>query len=121
MTTPLAKLICRILPVAAAIGVLAACAPPPSAPSSSNLTLDMRRMQSSLDQQEQAVQSLSRQVAELESRLQRQAEDIEQLRQSAPKTHGRIPTRPEDASTRVRHSAIAGRKLTDGNLPAGLR
>lgn len=86
MTSPLAKLICRILPVAALIGVLAGCAPPPSAPSSSNLTLDMRRMQSSLDQQEQAVQSLSRQVAELDSRLQRQTEEIAQLRQSSQKT-----------------------------------
>jgi tol-pal system protein YbgF len=46
----------------------------------------MRRMQSSLEQQEQAVQSLSRQIAELESRLQRQTEDLENLRQSAPKT-----------------------------------
>ena len=86
MTIPLAKLICRILPVITTIGFVAGCVPPPSTPPSSNLTVDMRRMQASLEQQEQAVQSLSRQVTELESRLQRQTEDLEKLRQSAPKT-----------------------------------
>lgn len=73
-------LIYRILTVAAVTGMLAACAPPPTAPMSSNLTLDMRRLQSSLGSQEQAVETLSRKVAELESRLQRQSEEIEQLR-----------------------------------------
>jgi len=80
-------LILRILPVAAVLGILSSCAPPPSAPASSNLTLDMRRMQSSLDKQEHTLQSLSRQVAELENRLQRQSDEIEGLRQ----TSSRVP------------------------------
>jgi len=75
----------RILTLVAVIGLLGACAPPPMTPTSSNLTLEMRRLNSSLDSQEQTVQKLSRQVAELETRLQRQTEEIEQLRQ-APQT-----------------------------------
>jgi len=71
----------RILTVATVIGLLAGCAPPPTAPTSGNLTLEMRRMHSSLDKQEQTVQQLSRQVAEFETRLQRQSEELEQLRQ----------------------------------------
>jgi tol-pal system protein YbgF len=83
MNTPLANLIFKILPVTATFGILAACAPPPMTSISSNQTLDMRRVQSSLDRQEQSVQDLTRQVAAMESRLQRQAEEIEQLRQTS--------------------------------------
>lgn len=75
MTIP----ICRILAVAAVIGLLTACAPPPTTSISNNLTLEMRRLHSSLSSQEQAVQTLSRQVAALENRLQNQAEAIAQL------------------------------------------
>ena len=72
----------RILTVATVLGLLAACTPPATTPTSGNLTLEMRRLHSSLDRQEKAVQDLSRQVVELEARLQRQAEDIEQFRQT---------------------------------------
>ena len=84
----------RILTVATVIGLLAGCAPPPTAPTSGNLTLEMRRMHSSLDKQEQTVQKLSRQVAELETRLQRQSEELDQLRQE-PQTAqaGYLPSR----------------------------
>jgi tol-pal system protein YbgF len=41
----------------------------------------MRRLHSSLDKQEQAVQKLSRQVSELQEQLQRQAEEMTRLRQ----------------------------------------
>ena len=84
----------RILTVVTVIGLLGACAPPPSAPTSGNLTIEMRRLHSSLNKQEQTVQKLSRQVAELETRLQRQTEEIEQLRQAPQTTQaGYLPTR----------------------------
>ena len=88
----------RILTVVTVIGLLAACAPPPTAPTSGNLTLEMRRMHSSLDKQEQTVQNLSRQVAELETQLQRQSEEIEQLRQ------GPLTTRTGYRPSRTSHS-----------------
>jgi len=88
MNTPLAKLIFKILPVAAILGIMAACAPPPMTSTTSNQTSDMRRVQSSLDRQEQVVQDLSRQVAAMEARLQRQTEEIEQLRQRSAVTQG---------------------------------
>lgn len=73
-------LICRILTVVTVIGLLSACTPPPTVPSSSNLTLEMRRLHSSLSSQQQTVLSLSNQVAELENQLRQQAREIEQLR-----------------------------------------
>ena len=79
-------LICRILTVAIFIGLLAACTPPPTVPASKNLTLEMRRLHSSLNKQEQTVRKLSQQVAELETRLQQQSEEIEQLRQTPQTT-----------------------------------
>ncbi len=82
MTTPLSKLIRRILAISALAGLMAACTPPPTAPPTSNLSLDMRRLQSAMERQEQTIQSLSGQIAELDSRLQRQAEELEQLRQA---------------------------------------
>jgi len=90
MITP----IYRILTAATVIGLLAACAPPQTVPSSSNLTLEMRRLHSSFDRQEQVVQNLARQVAELETQLQRQTEEIAQLRQ-APQADraGYLPSR----------------------------
>ncbi len=86
-------LIYRILTVVTFLGLLAACAPPATLPTSSNLTLEMRRLHSSLDRQEQAVQNLSNQVTELETRLQRQAEEISQLRQQPQSAQGEyLPT-----------------------------
>jgi tol-pal system protein YbgF len=82
MTSTLTKLFCKILAIATVTGMLAACAPTPSAPVSRNLTVEMRRIQSSLDRQEQGLQSLASQVEQLENRLQLQAEELEQLRQS---------------------------------------
>jgi len=77
MTTP----VYRILIVIISIGLLTACAPPPTAPTSNNLTLEVRRLNSSLSSQQQTVQNLSRKVAELEKQLQRQTEEIAQLHQ----------------------------------------
>jgi tol-pal system protein YbgF len=87
-------LICRILTVAVFIGLLSACTPPPTVPVSNNLTLEMRRLHSSLNKQGQTVQKLSQQVAELETRLQQQSDEIEQLR-TAPQTTqvGYLPAR----------------------------
>jgi len=75
-------LICRILTVASAIGLLTACVPPPTVAPSNNLTLEMRHLRSSIDRQEQSVQMLFSQVSELEASLQRQAGEIDQLRQT---------------------------------------
>lgn len=88
----------RILTAATIIGLLAACVPPSSVPTSDNLTLEMRRLNSSLDRQEQTVQDLSQRVAELEARLQRQTEETEQFRQ-VPQTaqRGYLPTRTSQA------------------------
>ena len=89
MTIPFAKLLCRtLLPVAALVGLLAACAPP-TTPVSGNLNLEVRRLQSALDRQEQTVASLTRQVAELKDRLSSQTAELEQLRLS--------PLRPPSA------------------------
>lgn len=104
MTTPFAKLLSRTLPVAALVGLLAACAPPPTTPVAGNLNLEVRRLQSALDRQEQTVDSLSRQVAELENRLQRQTEELEQLRpsphrpQSADPQYGTAPSQESIAA-----------------------
>jgi tol-pal system protein YbgF len=76
------------------IVLLGACTPPPTTPISNNLTLEMRRLNSSLNRQEQAVQKLSQQVAELETRLQQQSEELDQLRQAPQPTQaGYLPTR----------------------------
>jgi tol-pal system protein YbgF len=72
-------LIYKIFTVTAVTILLAACAPPATAPSSSNLTLEMRRVHSSLNSQEQTIKELSRKVAELENQLQRQSNELERL------------------------------------------
>jgi tol-pal system protein YbgF len=83
MTLPDRYLIKKIIVLAALTGLLAACAPPATIPQqSSNLTLEMRRLQSTLDRQEQSIQDLNRQLTELQDRQQRQALEIEQLRQT---------------------------------------
>ena len=81
MTAPRSNLFYRILIIATVIGVSTACAPLPTTPVSNNLTVEMRQMQSSLNKQEQTVQELSYQIAELKSQLQQQAREIDQLRQ----------------------------------------
>jgi tol-pal system protein YbgF len=95
MTIPIHK----FLAVATFISLLAACAPPPSTPTSSNLTLEMRRIQSSLNRQEQAVKTLSNQVAEMENRLQRQTDEIEQLRQVPQRQAGYQPLPSANTTT----------------------
>jgi len=101
----------RILTVVSIIGLLGACAPPPTVPTSGNLTLEMRRLHSSMNNQEQTVQKLSRQVAELETRLQRQTEEIDQLRQGSQTTQaGYLPAR-----TPQRQGASAASIQGDGS------
>ena len=72
-------LIYRIFTVTAVTILLSACAPQATVPASSNLTLEMRRVNSSLNSQEQAINELSRKVAELENQLQRQSNERERL------------------------------------------
>lgn len=81
MTAPRPNLFYKTLTVVMALGLLVACAPPPTVTTSNNLTFKTRQLQSSLDRQEQTIQSLSRQIAEIEGRLQLQADEIKQLRQ----------------------------------------
>ncbi len=75
-------LIDKLLITTTVIGLLAACAPPSAVPTSNNLTLEVRQLQSSLNRQEQAVLELSRQITGLEARIQSQAEEIDKLRQA---------------------------------------
>ncbi len=96
----------RILVVAIATALLAACAPPATIPTSSNLTLEMRRLASSLNSQEQTVEKLSGKIAELERQLQRQNSEIEQLRQGPQQTQSsylsdRLPQTARTASAPV--------------------
>ncbi len=78
--------------VATVLGFLTACAVPSGVAPSKNLTLEMRQLRSSLENQEQNVLNLSHQVTELEARLQRQAEEINQLRQTPPQAQtGSLP------------------------------
>lgn len=81
MTTP----VYRIFTLMAITALLAACAPPVNLPASGNLTLEMRRMNASLNSQEQTIETLSRKVNALEDQLQRQAEQLRQL-DPAPQT-----------------------------------
>lgn len=99
-------MICRSLALASVIGLLAACAPPASVPPSGNLAQDVRRLQSSLDSQEQSLQRLARQVTELEGQLARQAQQLEQLKEQPRQAEtGRqavlIPTLPAPPATAV--------------------
>jgi tol-pal system protein YbgF len=88
------KLICRFMTVATVLGLLTACATPSGVAPSGNLTLEMRQLRSSLENQEQNVLMLSHQVTELEARLQRQAEEINQLRQTPSQVQsGALPDR----------------------------
>ena len=82
MTIPATTLFRQILSLCALIGLLAACTPPPTVPPTSNLTLDMRRMQTTMDRQEQAIQDLSSKLTELDNRLQLQAGQMEELRRA---------------------------------------
>ncbi len=83
MKNPYAYLLKRCLMITAMAGLLAACAPLATMPQQSgNLTLELRRLQSTLDRQEQSIRELSGKVAELESSQQSQALEIAQLRQT---------------------------------------
>jgi tol-pal system protein YbgF len=97
MAPPGSKLFRRILTIAALAGLAAACTPPPSvpptAPPASSQPQDLRRLQAAVDKQEQTIQSLSSQIAELDNRLQLQAEALEQLRQASRQTEA--AARPE--------------------------
>lgn len=93
-----------------AIGLLAACSPPPTIPTSNNLSFDTRQLQSSLDRQEQTILRLSRQVADFEERLQRQDRAIDQLRQAAQQDQpGYQPfQRPQPTSTETAQNQSEG-------------
>lgn len=109
------SLIYRILIIATVLGLSTACAPLPTTPASNNLTVEMRRLQASMNSQKQTVQNLSRQVAELESQVQQQAQEIAQLSKPRKQTQkgyqqtrapqgpgvGTIPTQGEGSPTEV--------------------
>jgi tol-pal system protein YbgF len=114
-TNDMTTLIYRILIIVTALGLSAACAPLPTTPTSNNLAVEMRRLQSSMHSQQQTVQDLSRQVAELKNQLQQQAQEI--ARFSKPQRQmqtgyqptrtpqgpgvGTIPTQGESSPTEV--------------------
>ena len=70
------------------LGLLASCAPPPTAKQSGNLTQDVRHLLTMLDKQEQELQSVSRQLAELQDQQQKQSQEIDQLRRGSPTPAG---------------------------------
>ncbi len=105
----------RILTIVTVLGLSTACAPLPTTPTSSNLTVEMRQLQSSVNNQQKTVQQLASQVAELESQLQQQAQEIAQLSKTRQKTQtgyqptggpqgsgvGAIPVQGEGSPTEV--------------------
>lgn len=88
MSVPDLNMICRYLLIALLTSVMVSCAPPPGVTPSGNLTLDMRRMQATLDRQEQNLENLSRQLAEIQSQQEQQAREIERLSQIPPTVGG---------------------------------
>lgn len=81
MTQAYTKYFYNLFVLALASVMLSACAPPQAIPVSSNNTLELRKVYSAIEKQNQAINNLSAQVSELESRLQLQSNEIEQLRQ----------------------------------------
>ena len=81
MIAPASNLFFKTLIIVTVVGLSTACTPPPTTPGSNNLTVEMHQLQSSLNKQEQTIQDLAYQVAELKSQLQRQAQEVEHLRQ----------------------------------------
>ena len=88
-----------ILPAFLLTGFLTACAPPPGAMQSSNLTLDMRRMQATLDKHGQLIEDLSGQVEQLQKQQLKQAETIEQFRQTRQPIQSVFPSTPQPTYT----------------------
>lgn len=92
-------LIYRILIIATVLGLSTACAPVPTTPTANNLTVEMRRLQSSMNSQQKTVQNLSRQVAELEKQVQQQTQEIAQLSKTRKQTQTSYqPTRAPQSS-----------------------
>ena len=83
MTIPCRHMAQRYLAVVLMLGLLAACTPPPTSMQSGDLAQDMRQLRTTLDQQGQELQMVSRQLVELQNRQQQQAREIDQLRQSS--------------------------------------
>jgi len=93
------SLIYRILIIATVLGLSTACAPLPTTPAPNNLTVEMRRLQSSMNSQQQTVQNLTRQIAKLENQVQQQAQEIAQLSKPRKQTQaGYQPTRTPQGS-----------------------
>lgn len=76
------------------LGLLAACAPPPTGVQSGGQARELGYLQAMLERQEQELQAVSRQVAELQEQQQRQDRDIELLRQTARDTGGTYQATP---------------------------
>jgi tol-pal system protein YbgF len=81
MTKAYTKYFYNLFVLALTSALLSACAPPQSIPASSNNTLELRKVYSAIEKQNQNIKNLSAQVSELESRIQLQSNEIEQLRQ----------------------------------------
>ncbi len=92
MTIPDRHMAYRYLAVVGLLSLLASCAPPPRGMQSGNLPHDMSRLQETLDRQEQELQSVSRQLAELQNQQQAQAQQINQLMRGPLTAEGAYPT-----------------------------
>ncbi len=81
------------------LGMLTACAPPPSpyVSNGSNLTLDMRRLQATTASQEQEISKLALQVNAMEIRLQQQEQELERLRLGQQGSRGDYPSTTQGA------------------------
>ena len=83
MTIPFGHTVYRSLAGVIMLGLLASCAPPPTGMQSGSPPREMSRLQDMLERQEQELEIVSQQLAELQEQQQQQAREIEQLRQAS--------------------------------------
>jgi tol-pal system protein YbgF len=101
------------LSVACLSGLLTACAPPAAVPTSSNLTLELRRLQSRVDNQQQAIADLSGKVDALANQLRSQSIDISRIqRPSGAASAAAGQTTPSAPAVGTTPAAAAGSLTT---------
>jgi len=101
------------LTILAAGACLSACSLPPQVPpTGNNLTLEMRRLQNSLTEQQQSLNEMAARLAELETRQQSQAREIASLQQGRSRPLA-TPVVESNALPGGRYETPAGPTATD--------